>query len=267
MGKKKRVDDVARYSIQSLGLGGHGYVGLHGLLSPNHATTPSPSASSRFGGGMSRTLSQSQNRSVPRVCTTHDSALGYGDLSSLDSLRIRQTNEHTMSYIAYMDGAMNRAVELKEEEEKSPTPPLADVPHFDIAIDKALSLEPFADDANDTYNNDASKSKKTNEANQLKDPMEEQESQECKEESSESTETATKSKKRRTARLSEIASNKISVARFRGIMASSNKEYDVEEIIGDLKDDNGDIPLDQIAWYSKTLRTLRSQESFDDEKE
>merc|ERR1719242_310761 len=32
--KKKRVDDVARYSIQSLGLGGHGYVGLHGLLSP-----------------------------------------------------------------------------------------------------------------------------------------------------------------------------------------------------------------------------------------
>merc|ERR1712150_234323 len=94
--------------------------------------------------------------------------------------------------------------------------------------------------------------------------MEKQESQESKEEE-ESSETDSMEmgtvgthRRRRTATPSEISLNKISVARFRGIMAHSSKEYDVEEIIGDLKDETGHIPLDQISLYTKKLQTVRA---------
>ena len=66
---------------------------------------------------------------------------------------------------------------------------------------------------------------------------------------------------KRTATDREIEQHKISEARFRGIMAKADKNYDVEAIIASLSDGTGHIPLNQINLYTKSVQIL------DDEKE
>merc|ERR1712241_320797 len=136
--KKKRVDDVARYSIHSLG------IALSDLLSPECCSV-SGMIRKRSSGIMSgeftprsviprmssslRCATPSQgDRGIPLINSNRDSAMGLGNMSNLPSLRIRKTNESTLTYTAYVDGVLNRAFEVKGEEEMSPTLKLADVP-------------------------------------------------------------------------------------------------------------------------------------------
>jgi len=68
---------------------------------------------------------------------------------------------------------------------------------------------------------------------------------------------------KRAATPEEISNYSISVSRFRGILVNSSKEYAVEEIIDDLKDESGHIPLGKIALYTKCPQTIE----FDDDDE
>jgi len=60
----------------------------------------------------------------------------------------------------------------------------------------------------------------------------------------------------RSATDSEVTSRSISVERFRGIMSKHYKRYPTEDIINDLQDDNGHIPLYAIASCNKRYKTL-----------
>ena len=54
----------------------------------------------------------------------------------------------------------------------------------------------------------------------------------------------------------DVKRRKISVSRFRAIMKKSTKQYDVEEIVYDLQDEEGQISLNDIATYHKRVSTL-----------
>ena len=64
---------------------------------------------------------------------------------------------------------------------------------------------------------------------------------------------------KRTATDDEVELRRISPNRLRGIMSKSNKKYNVEEIIENLKDETGHIPLDQIPLYTETVKSLSEE--------
>ena len=159
-------------------------------------------------------------------------------MARLGSLRDRQTKESTMSYISYIDSALNRALSAGKDMSPSPVPLLGDV--FHQSFDCRLSIGPIQEeDSKDLYSSDGNgDDEKNGYEDRKKTPQ-----------------TTIK----RSATDEEISGHMISVPRFRAIMSHSSKEYNVEEIIDDLKDDDtGHIPLDQIPLYTKRVQTLRT---------
>ncbi len=53
----------------------------------------------------------------------------------------------------------------------------------------------------------------------------------------------------------DLSSQSISISKFRAIMDKSNKKYDVEQVINDISDGNGQIPLNRISTYTKRIDT------------
>merc|ERR1712083_700329 len=57
---------------------------------------------------------------------------------------------------------------------------------------------------------------------------------------------------------------RISVGRFRAIMAQSEKQYDVEEIVEELKDEDDFIALDDISGFRKRINTIVDDGGLDE---
>eukprot|EP01084_Bolivina_argentea_P169157 293268_1 len=49
---------------------------------------------------------------------------------------------------------------------------------------------------------------------------------------------------------------RISIGKFRAIMQKSEKQYPVDEIVNDLHDGTGYIPIQNIATYTKRVKTV-----------
>lgn len=213
-----------------------------------------------------------------------------------------------MTYAAYVDGVLNRAFEAKEEE-RSPSPKLADAPktstlsvdvyddavtrprqnHVHFAkhpVDDSLDVEDVAfgvcNKAKDMKNPTTKKAisfpcfpmKREEEDDEeenrsplaMSDDEDEEDSGQFKrteligraatDSELEKRRISTISTEPRSATDSEVTSRSISVERFRGIMSKHSKRYPTEDIINDLQDDNGHIPLYSIASCNKRYKTL-----------
>lgn len=146
-------------------------------------------------------------------------------MEQLESLRSCGPEQNTGSYIAYIDAAISRAMERTKEESRSPIALTGNLPNDD-------EFPSISGSAMDIGSRPLTLMSPTNNADEAI---------------------------KRTATDDEVELRRISPNRLRGIMSKSNKKYNVEEIIENLKDETGHIPLDQIPLYTETVKSLSEE--------
>ena len=216
--KKQRVNQLIKHQSTRSALHSN-------FLSPDAFTVISPRS----------TKKSSQNVQIRKSFVSRtdmfDSQL-LDAMERLESLRSFGPEENTDQYIAYIDGALGRAMDHTKQRSPSPVTPVASLPNIESAMDIVCSPLSASSSLNDDiYLDTRHKCSASSDDIHL-----------------------------RKATSDEIEQRRISEARFRGIMSKAAIKYDIEEIIENLKDSTGHIPLNQIPLYTKTLKCL------DDEK-
>ena len=222
--KKQRVNEVIRHqSIRS----------TRSVISPEFSNLFSPKALFARQPSTKITSKIMKNRKhTRRAPDVFDQEL-CDAMDRLESLRSCGPEENTESYIVYIDAALNRAFgKNKEEKITSPVALLADAPPISPPdTESAMNIVCSSLTAKTTLEIDDDVHKHSQE-----------------------------SLHKRTATADEVELRRISEARFRGIMSKAAKKYDIEEIIENLRDGTGHIPLNRIPLYTKAVKSL------DDEK-
>jgi len=232
--KKKRVHDLVHYHSTNS-------IDIDSFLSPEHAVTANDITSRPNSGRISGRFSARLSR-LSGSSTNHRESFGSYNFNNLDSLRVRRTRENTMSYVAYLDSALHRALALSEEtdRETSSIPPLADTPNVsvDVYVDDAVKTKSrehirrcsdSLDDVDVSFGNENVNSmemgvsipfKPLNAENVEEDGIENDNNQVIDSMMVMITEQEkVQSRSRRAATANEVQSRKISAERFRGIIS------------------------------------------------